>query len=237
VLANCADWELHHLLGEPSGPKPVGNQLKINMVLRRLPRLRSGIDPRTAFAGTLHLHQDYTELKAAHRAATQGRLPDPFPCEVYCHTLTDPSILDPALAEQGWHTLTLFGLHAPATLFAADLDSMREQAGRAALASLQSVLAEPLTDCVATDADGRPCVEVMTPLDVQAAVGMPGGHIFHGDLSWPWLTGDEPADTPEQRWGVATPHPGLLLCGSSRRRGGAVSGLGGHSAAMALLER
>jgi phytoene dehydrogenase-like protein len=66
---------------------------------------------------------------------------------------------------------------------------------------------------------------------------MPGGHIFHGELSWPWLADDEAATTAAERWGVATKHDGLLLCGSSSRRGGAVSGLGGHSAAMALLER
>ena len=235
VLANCAAHTLAGLLGEQA-PKPEGNQLKINMVLRRLPQLRSGLDPRTAFAGTLHLHQGYEELQAAHASALAGRLPDPFPCEVYCHSLTDPSILDPDLVEQGWHTLTLFGLHTPASLFVRDPDGMRRQARDAALASLQSVLAEPLEDCLATDADGELCVEVMTPLDVEAAVGMPGGHIFHGELCWPWLADDEPATTAAERWGVATAHQGLLVCGSSSRRGGAVSGLGGYSAAMALLE-
>ncbi|QGN31566.1 NAD(P)/FAD-dependent oxidoreductase [Microlunatus sp. Gsoil 973] len=235
VLANCAGWTLARLLGEEM-PRPEGNQLKINMVLRRLPRLRSGIDPNVAFAGTLHLRQGYAELQAAHTTAVAGRLPEPFPCEVYCHSLTDPSILDPELIRRGWHTLTLFGLHAPAGLFVPDPDGMRDRARDAALASLQSVLAEPLEDCLAVDSEGRPCVEVMTPLDVEAAVGMPGGHIFHGELSWPWLADDEPATTAAERWGVATKHDGLLLCGSSSRRGGAVSGLGGHSAAMALLD-
>ncbi|WP_188895397.1 phytoene desaturase family protein [Microlunatus endophyticus] len=235
VLANCAAHTLAGLLGEQA-PKPEGNQLKINMVLKRLPRLRSGLDPKTAFAGTLHLHQGYEELQAAHAAALAGKLPDPFPCEVYCHSLTDPSILDPELVEQGWHTLTLFGLHTPASLFVRDPDAVRHQARDAALASLQSVLAEPLEDCLATDANGDLCIEVMTPLDVEAAVGMPGGHIFHGELSWPWLADDEPTTTAAERWGVASGHEGLLVCGSSSRRGGAVSGLGGHSAAMALLE-
>jgi phytoene dehydrogenase-like protein len=35
---------------------------------------------------------------------------------------------------------------------------------------------------------------------------------------------------------VATRHPRILMCGSGARRGGAVSGLGGHNAAMAVLE-
>ena len=42
--------------------------------------------------------------------------------------------------------------------------------------------------------------------------------------------------TPAQRWGVATDDPQILLCGSGARRGGAVSAIGGHNAAMAVLE-
>ena len=100
----------------------------------------------------------------------------------------------------------------------------------------QHALAEPLQPCLALDRRGEPCVEVMTPLDIEAELGMPGGNIFHGDLAWPWLADDEPASTVAERWGVATSHPGILLCGSGAVRGGAVSGLGGQNAAMAVLD-
>jgi phytoene dehydrogenase-like protein len=65
---------------------------------------------------------------------------------------------------------------------------------------------------------------------------MTGGNIFHGALSWPFAEADEPLDTPARRWGVATTHERILLCGSGSRRGGAVSGIGGHNAAMAVLD-
>ena len=65
---------------------------------------------------------------------------------------------------------------------------------------------------------------------------MPGGHIFHGDLAWPWLPDDATAATAAERRGVGTDYPGILLCGSGAVRGGAVSGLGGHNAAKAVLE-
>ena len=236
VLANCAPVTLAGLLGE-SGVRPEGAQVKINIVLRRLPAFRSGIDPATGFAGTLHLHQSYAELEQAYAAAVSGRVPDPLPCESYCHSLTDPSIVAPALREQGFHTLTIFGLHTPARLFDQDHDTVREQVRQAALASLQSVLAEPLTDCIARDAHGDLCIEVMSPQDVEREARLPGGQIFHGDLDWPWLADGEEPTTPAERWGVATNHPSILLCGSGARRGGAVSGLGGHNAAMALLEQ
>ena len=64
---------------------------------------------------------------------------------------------------------------------------------------------------------------------------MPGGHIFHGDLEWPWASNRSRLDTPAQQWGVQTDHDSVLLCGAGARRGGAVSGLGGHNAAQAVL--
>ena len=76
----------------------------------------------------------------------------------------------------------------------------------------------------------------MTPLDLETELALPGGNIFHGDLQWPWLADDATVATPADRWGVATEHAGVLLCGSGAVRGGAVSGLGGHNAAMAVLD-
>lgn len=235
VLANCAPSTLAGLLGEPGTP-PEGAQVKINIVLRRLPRFRSGIDPETGFAGTLHLNQGYARLQQAYAEAAAGEVPDSLPCESYCHSLTDPSIVAPDLQQQGFHTLTIFGLHTPARLFEHDHDAVRDRALRAALASVQSVLAEPLTDCIARDSHGDLCIEVMSPQDVERETRLPGGQIFQGDLAWPWLADDEDATSAAERWGVATGHPGILLCGSGARRGGAVSGLGGHNAAMAVLQ-
>jgi phytoene dehydrogenase-like protein len=88
--------------------------------------------------------------------------------------------------------------------------------------------------CLAND--GRPCIETKTTLDIERAVGMPRGNIFHGRLDWPFVEDGTPLDPPARRWGAATDDPQILLCGSGARRGGAVSALGGHNAAMAVLE-
>lgn len=236
LLANCAPAVLDRLLGRDPESQPEGSQTKVNVVLRRLPRLASGLDPAVGFAGTLHLGQGYQRLEETYRRALAGQIPDPMPCEVYCHTLTDPSILSPELRARGYHTFTLFGLHTPARLFRDRPEESRGAAGRAALSALQSVLAEPLVECLALDAHGQPCIEVVTPLDLEDDLHMPGGHIFHGDLAWPWLADDDPRQTPSERWGVSTGPAGILLCGSGSLRGGAVSGLGGHNAASAVLE-
>lgn len=235
VLANVAPWVLRILLGEPADPatKPEGSQLKINVLLERLPRLRSGVDPSVAFAGTLHLDEDYSQLEAAYADAAAGRVPTTLPGEVYCHSLTDPSILGDV--PPGTHTLTYFGLHTPASLFEADPEGVRTAAVERAFASLDRHLDEPLASCVARDADGNPCIEVKVPQDVERDLAMPGGHIFHGDLEWPWAPGRSRLETPAQQWGVQTDHDAVLLCGSGARRGGAVSGIGGHNAAQAVL--
>ena len=235
VLAGVAPAVLDRLRGRP-GAEPEGAQLKLNMVLDRLPRLRSGHDPAAAFAGTFHLDEGYAALAAAHRVATAGTLPDPLPGEIYCHTLTDPSILGPGPAARGAHTLTLFGLHAPARLFAGDgAAAVRDEAARRHLAGLDAYLAEPIADCLARDVQGRPCLEAVSPADLAAGLGMPGGHIFHGDLQWPWADDEADDGAVPGSWGVETDVANLLVCGAGARRGGGVSGIGGHNAAMAVL--
>ncbi|GAA1956086.1 phytoene desaturase family protein [Agromyces allii] len=218
--------------------EPEGAQVKVNLLLTRLPRLRdTSVAPETAFAGTFHINELESQLATAYRTAARGEVPSPLPCEIYCHTLSDPSILAPELVGAGWQTLTVFGLHAPHRLVERlGNDALRERLKAEVLASLNSVLAEPIEDVIATDAAGRPCIEVKTTLDLEHALAMPGGNIFHGPLSWPWAEPGAPLTTPAERWGVATRHPRVLLCGSGAVRGGAVSGIGGHNAAMAVLE-
>ena len=48
---------------------------------------------------------------------------------MYCHTLTDNSILAPELRERGFHTMTLFGLDAPWSLFVRDNEDYAETSG------------------------------------------------------------------------------------------------------------
>jgi phytoene dehydrogenase-like protein len=125
----------------------------------------------------------------------------------------------------------VFGLHMPARLFTDDPSGARDAATRATLRAINSVLDEPIEDCLLRDADGQPCLEVRSPVDLESEAYLPGGHIFHGDLSWPFA--EDPADVG--RWGVETRHERVLICGAGARRGGGISGIGGHNAAMAIL--
>ena len=238
VLANVTPTVLAALLGEPEPAQTPGAQVKVNLMLSRLPRLRDDtVTPEQAFGGTFHINETYRQLETAYTRADHGVVPDPLPCEIYCHSLTDPTILSDDLRASGAQTLTVFGLHTPHSLIAAgDPDRMRDTLTSAALNSLNSVLAEPIQDVLMEDAAGRLCIEAKTTVDLEHSLGMTAGNIFHGALAWPFAENDEPLDTPARRWGVATGHDRILLCGSGSRRGGAVSGIGGHNAAMAVLE-
>ncbi len=238
VLANVTPVVLARLLGEPEPALAPGAQVKVNLMLRRLPRLRDeSVTPEQAFGGTFHINETFSQLDTAYTRAEHGVVPDPLPCEIYCHSLTDPSILSDRLRNSGAQTLTVFGLHTPHRLVAGgDPDRMRDTLISAVLNSLNSVLAEPIQDVLMEDSAGRLCIEAKTTLDLERTLGMTGGNIFHGALSWPFAEDDEPLDTPARRWGVATAHDRIMLCGSGSRRGGAVSGIGGHNAAMAVLE-
>lgn len=235
VLANCAPAELDRLRGRQPRP-PVGEdtgaQIKVNMVLARLPRLKDPtVDPEDAFAGTFHINENYTQLNDAAAAARAGRLPVPLPAEIYCHSLSDPSILGPDLQASGAQTLTMFVLQTPHALFASGSPPTREGIRTAVLATLDSVLAEPIAECLLRTPDGSECMEINTTVDLEDSLGIPTGNIFHTPLDWPW------AMTPEEigTWGVETDVPTVVLCGSGARRGGGVSGIPGHNAAQYVL--
>jgi phytoene dehydrogenase-like protein len=238
VLANVTPTVLAQLTGDVEPQLAPGAQVKVNLMLRRLPRLRDDtVTPEQAFGGTFHINETMAQLDTAYTRADHGVVPDPLPCEIYCHSLTDPSILSEPLRASGAQTLTVFGLHTPHRLAAgADPERVRNVLTSAVLNSLNSVLAEPVQDVLMEDASGRLCIETKTTSDLEHSLAMTGGNIFHGALSWPFAEDDEPLDTPARRWGVATVHDRILLCGSGSRRGGAVSGIGGHNAAMAVLE-
>ncbi len=223
LLSNAAPQVLAKLRGS-SGPKSLdGSQMKINILLKRLPKLKSGIDPRLAFAGTFHANESFSQFEKVFKDAQAGVMPTKMPIEMYCHTLSDPSILGQELQDAGYQTLTLFGIHTPASLFDNDNEATRAAALKSALDSLNQYLAEPIEDVIAA-------IEVKTPLDIEEAIALPRGNIFHTDLSMPFRE-----DGTEPSWGVETDDPRIFICGAGAARGGGVSGIPGHNAAMAIL--
>lgn len=237
ILSNASTAELHRLLGErPVIPKSEdeGTAFKINMLLKRLPVLKDPkVRPEDAFAGTFHINQSYAQMEGTFAEAAAGRVPHTLAGEIYCHTLTDPTILSPELQQAGYHTFTYFGLDLPYQLFVVDNEATKKEVVRRFLAGINTYLAEPLEDCLARDAQGTLCLEAKSALDLEKELNLPRGNIFHNALSWFFAEDEAEVGT----WGVETPWERVLVCGSSAKRGGAVSGIPGRNAARAVLGR
>ncbi len=234
MLSNVAPSALSRLLVDASIPSQVdeGAAFKINMVLKKLPRLKAkGYTPEQAFNGTFHMDEGYEAMQSSYHQAMQGLIPDQPPGEMYCQTMTDPSTLSPELRAAGYHTITLFGLDMRANIFVSDNAGTRANVLRSYMKAIDTYLEDPLEDCLAVDADGQLCIEAKSPLDLEAELGLPQGNIFHDNMTWPFTDHAEQVGT----WGVETAHPNLFICGSGAVRGGCVSGVPGHNAAMKVL--
>jgi phytoene dehydrogenase-like protein len=159
LLFAGAPQTLARIRGTAAPASLEGSQMKINMLLTKLPRLKSGVDPHLAFAGTFHINESYSQLEIAYQSAKAGSIPNDLPLEMYCHTLTDPTILSPELVAAGYQTFTLFGLHTPAALFDKSPESAKELAKQAAIDSINHYLLDPIESVLAVCQDGSLALE------------------------------------------------------------------------------
>jgi len=97
-------------------------------------------------------------------------------------------------------------------------------------------LLDPIESVLAPCSNGSLAIEVKSPLDLEQEISLPRGNIFHRDLDFPFLDGDTESSS-HQIWGAETDDPHIYLAGAGARRGGGVSGIAGHNAAMALLSK
>jgi phytoene dehydrogenase-like protein len=188
--------------------------LKINCALARLPRFTaataSGLPPHR---GVVTISTGVDDTQAACEAARRGQ-PAPQWCELYFHTAYDDSVAPP-----GGHAMSVFAQYVPGVLAEGDWDSRRDEIADLALASVAR-FAPDVADVVVSR-------QVLAPPDVEARIGLTGGHIFQGECL--------PDQMWDKRFGPRTPIEGLYLCGAATHPGGSVIGLNGRNAAMAVL--
>ncbi len=234
VLFNTSSDIVNKILPNTYKEKHVeGSVFKMNMVLKKLPTMKDErVTPADAFAGTFHLYEGYDYMKTSYKKAKGGIRLDILPGEMYCHTLTDPTIMSPDLQKKGFHTLTLFGIDVPYKWFVKDNEKIKNEIQKKYLQAINSFIKEDIEECLARDGKGNLCIESKSPLDLEKNVGLPKGNIFHGNLTWPFA--EEEKDVGA--WGVETKYKNIFVCGSSAKRGGAVSGIPGHNAAMKVLD-
>jgi len=195
-----------------------GTSMKINLALGELPNFlaRPGTNEQPHHRATIHVAPSIDFLAAAYDdARTLGVSREPM-LECFMQTPTDPSLAPP-----GKHILSIFAQYFP-----------YERSDRAWEPADRDAFADRIVAQLAAYAPNLPGAiearQVLAPPDIEAQIGITGGHIFHGELL--------PGQIYEQRFGVRTGVSGVYLCGSGTHPGGCVSGFPGRRAARALLD-
>ncbi|HEV8020879.1 MAG TPA: NAD(P)/FAD-dependent oxidoreductase [Candidatus Lustribacter sp.] len=194
-----------------------GVSLKINLALGELPDFtaRPGTREQPHHRATIHVAPSIDFLQQAHDDARQlGTSREPM-LECFMQTPTDPSLAPP-----GKHILSIFAQYFP-----------YDRTDRPWASGDGDALADRIVAQLAAYAPNLPNAiehrQVLTPPDLEALLGLAGGHIFHGELL--------PGQIYEDRFGVRTGIDGLYLCGSGTHPGGCVSGFPGRRAATAAI--
>lgn len=167
----------------------------------------------------MHIAPDVEYLERAYDDAKYGRYSSrPFITPVV------PTMVDDTLAPAGKHVVNLFGGHAPYKLNGAEWKNEKENFRKAVLDVMDSFAPGFSNDVIHA--------QLLVPEDIEAIVGLPQGHIFHGELALEQLFWKRPIPHYAD---YRTPIGGLYLCGSSAHPGGGVSGIPGHNAAREML--
>jgi phytoene dehydrogenase-like protein len=224
VVSNADPRVTLRLLGSSADPAwrerveaipMTGCTVKLNVLLRELPDFTA----RPGLREPHHLGQINTPLtkaewQRAYDRSQSGELPERLWTELYFQTAHDPIV-----APDGMHTMSVFAQYVPYTFSRGDWETRREEVGRLAIASIARYCRN-LPDAVIDQ-------HVMGPPDIEAKVGLTGGHIFHGECL--------PAHMWDRRLEYRTRMPGVFLCGAGTHPGGSVIAINGRNAAKEIL--
>lgn len=207
LIANVRRWD------------SVGSSGKVNLALDALPEFACMPGYGRHLAGGMSIAPTIDYIHNAYLDARNGRFSrKPF------IDLVIPSVIDPDMAPPGKHVMSCFVQYAPYHLEGGWTDARRAAFGDAVI----DVLAEHIPNI-------RDIIlyrQVLTAVDIERIVGIPGGNIFHGEMRRDQLFERRPAPGYAH---YRTPVPGYYQCGSSTHPGGGIMGAPGRLAAHQIL--
>ena len=209
----CGDAATPEFVQKVDGWRIQSPVMKLNCGLSRLPKWNAAPGADYPNRAPVSIALPIDEAQQAFTDCTRG-IPRPGFAELYFQTAYDPTV-----APVGKHTMSAFVQYAPYALAEGDWETRRAEIGNQVL-DLVARFSPDVKDCVEE-------MDVLGPPDIEARVGLTGGHIFQGEC------------TPDQMWwnrfAPRTPMPGVYLCGAATHPAGSVIALNGRNAAMALL--
>jgi phytoene dehydrogenase-like protein len=197
-----------------------GVTAKINLALSEAPSFTALGGDAVPLGGRLLIAPDLDYLERAFDATKYGAISEHPWLEIAI-----PTALDPSLAPEGGHVMSVVAHFAPRHLRKTTWAVARSALAASVMRVLESH-APGLTSRVVAQ-------EVLTPEDLEQTWGLTGGHIFHGEsaLDQMW------AARPLLGWaGYRTPIRGLYLASAGTHPGGGLTGLPGWLAADRVRE-
>lgn len=191
---------------------------KVNLALSGLPAF-PGADGEERLKGRIVVAPGIDYLEKAFDASKYGRVSE----EPYLEA-TIPTLVDPTLAPEGTHVMSIVAQWTPYGLREGDWEAERERVGDLVVKAMEQY-APGLGDLVTAR-------QVLTPVDLEREYGLSGGHPLHAEpgldqfFAWRPLLGHA-----RYRFGI----DGLYLCGSGAHPGGGVTGAPGANAARKIL--
>ena len=197
-----------------------GSSGKVNIALSGMPKFTGVPDNRYINRGGVNFTGSLETMERAYDCWKRGRWSDdPFVEAVI------PSAWDPTVAPPGQHWMSNFIQYCPPTL--ADgpwTPEKRDQFGQTVVDKIERY-SPGFKDLIVH-------MEVRTPHEIEAEVGLTEGNIFQGELTIDQLFFNRPFPGFAQ---YRMPVKNLYMCGSSTHPGGGVSATCGANAAREIL--
>lgn len=140
-------------------------------------------------------------------------------------TVQAPTVVDPSLAPEGRHILSIYGGHVPSGPGA--------DHGEATHGAVLDAALDAIAEFAPTLSRNTLHKQVLLASDYEEIFGLPGGNPHHGDLTLNQVFFRRPA---RKFADYKSPIAGLFLSSSSTHPGGAVTGVPGYNAATVVLK-
>lgn len=196
-----------------------GSSGKLNIALEGMPEFSALPTGSPLTLGHMHFSDTLERLEKAYDDWKDDR----WSADPYTDTLI-PTQFDPTMAPPGKHMMTVFVQYCPAEVEGGWTEEKRDAFGQTVIDQIDEY-SPNFKDLIAH-------VEIRTPRELEAEVGLTEGNIFQGELTLDQLFFNRPFPGYAQYRG---PIRNLYLCGSSNHPGGGVMGAPGANAAREIL--
>ncbi|HQU68764.1 MAG TPA: NAD(P)/FAD-dependent oxidoreductase [Albidovulum sp.] len=200
--------------------KTRGSSGKLNIALDAAPRFTALPEGAPFMKGDLHFTDSIERMERAYDDWKAGRFSrDPF------QDVMIPTMIDPTMTPPGKHFMSCFVQYAPPKIEGRDwTDADRDAFAKTCIDQIEGY-APGFRDLIRH-------MEVRTPRELEAEVGLTEGNIFQGELTFDQLLFNRPVPGYAQ---YRSPIRDLWICGSSTHPGGGVMGAPGRNAAAEIL--